>query len=210
MDSRNAVRSGAIALALAFGTLGFGQASAEGIKTQSDLRTAINLLLAEHVTLAADATGWAMMGINKNFEAAAGALDENSKALAGAIGLVYGKDAEDAFLPLWRTHIGFFVDYTTATIKQNAAGREKAVADLTGYAQDFGAFLSSANPNLPQEAVAELVGAHVMTLAAVVDAQANQNWVEAYQKERQAVAHMQMIGDALAGAIAKQFPDKFM
>ena len=151
-----------------------------------------------------------MMGHNRNFEAAAGALDENSKAIAGAVGLVYGQDAGDAFLPLWRKHIGFFVDYTTATIKQSPSGRKKAVDDLTAYAQDFGAFLNSANPNLPQEAVANLVNMHVGTLAAVVDAQANQDWVKAYQAQREAVMHMQMIGDALAGAIAQQFPDKFM
>jgi hypothetical protein len=193
-------------LSLAFGGFALGQAWAAEIKTESDLRAALNILLAEHVALAADATGWAMMGINKNFEAAAGALDENSKAIAGAVGLVYGKEAEEAFLPLWRTHIGFFVDYTMATIEQNPSGRQKAVDDLTSYAQDFGAFLNSANPDLPQEAVAELVGHHVTTLAAVVDAQANQDWPKAYQ----AVMHMQMIADALAGAIAKQFPDKFM
>ena len=207
MSPRNAIGASAgVALAVLFGA---APAAAEGM-TQSDLRTTLNLLLAEHVALAADATGWAMMGIDRNFEAAAGALDENSKALASAVGLVYGKEAEDAFLPLWRTHIGFFVDYTMATIKQQPDGRAKAVEDLTGYAQDFGAFLSSANPNLPQEAVADLVVSHVTTLAAVVDAQANQNWVEAYQKEREAIMHMQHIGDALADAIAKQFPDKFM
>jgi hypothetical protein len=201
------------ALAAVFGAVALGQAAAHDltdIKTQSDLRTALNLLLAEHVSLAADATGWAMMGHNRNFEAAAGALDENCKSIAGAIGLVYGSEAGDAFLPLWRKHIGFFVDYTTATIKHDMAGRKKAVDDLTAYAQDFGAFLNSANPNLPQQAVADLVTEHVATLTAVIDAQANQDWVKAYQAEREAVMHMQHIGDALSGAIAQQFPGKFM
>jgi hypothetical protein len=44
----------------------------------------------------------------------------------------------------------------------------------------------------------------------VIDAQANQDWVKAYQAEREAVMHMQHIGDALSGAIAQQFPGKFM
>lgn len=174
-----------------------------------DLRVVINKLLAEHVHLAAGATGWAMMGLNKNFKAAAAGLDENSVALAGAIGVVYGDGAKEAFLPLWRKHIGFFVDYTVATAKQNGAGRKKAVNNLLGYAEDFGAFLNSANPNLPKDAVAELVRGHVTTLAAVVDAQANQNWTEAYRLQRKAAGHMQMISDALANAIAKQFPEKF-
>jgi hypothetical protein len=203
---RRTVLGGMTALALAFAA---PAAQADHIKTGSDLRVAVNLLLAEHVNLAAAATGWAMMGMNKNFEAAAGALDANSVDLANAIGLVYGDGAKDAFLPLWRKHINFFVDYTTATVRQSAGGRKKAVDDLMQYAEDFGAFLNSANPNLPADAVAGLVREHVSTLAAVVDAQANQNWTEAYELQRKAAGHMQMISDALADAIVKQFPEKF-
>ncbi|GIX12652.1 MAG: hypothetical protein KatS3mg118_0611 [Paracoccaceae bacterium] len=127
----------------------------------------------------------------------------------GAIGLVYGDGAKEAFLPLWRRHIGFFVDYTTATIRQDAAGRRKAVDELMRYAEDFGAFLNAANPNLPVEAVAALVREHAVTLTAAIDAQANQDWPKAYELQRKAAAHMQMISDALAGAIVKQFPDRF-
>jgi len=35
--------------------------------------------------------------------------------------------------------------------------QDKAVNDLLAYTKDFGAFLSSANPNLPTDVVAELV-----------------------------------------------------
>jgi plastocyanin len=35
------------------------------------------------------------------------------------------------------------------------------------------------------------------------------DWLTAYGKLREAAAHMQMIADPLAGAIAKQFPEKF-
>jgi hypothetical protein len=216
MKVSNAIRTGLTALALgiaapAVTTVGFGGvALAHEESTACDLRVTLNKLLGEHVTLASSATGAALGGREDEFKAAAEALDWNSVAIADAIGSVYGKDAGDAFLPLWRTHIGFFVDYTMATAKMDMAGKEKAVADLTGYAQDFGAFLESANPNLPQAAVAELVGHHVTTLAAVVDAQAGMDWAKAYEAERTAYAHMQVISDALADAIAMQFPDKFM
>jgi len=216
MKIRHLLQSTMIAASLAFATpaavalVAPTPAYADHIKTESDLRTAVNLLLAEHVNLAAAATGWAMMQHDTQFKAAAAALDGNSVALSKAIGLVYGDDAEAALLPLWRKHIGFFVDYTTATIKQNASGRQAAVDDLLGYAKDFGAFLNSANPNLPADAVEKLVREHVTTLAAVVDAQANQNWSTAYTNQRKAAAHMQMIADALSSAVAKQFPDRFM
>ena len=80
----------------------------------SDLRTALNTTLAEHVYLAAAATAAALGGRGGEFKDAAGALDANSVALSQAIGSVYGDGAESAFLALWRKHIGFFVDYTTA------------------------------------------------------------------------------------------------
>jgi len=174
------------------------------------LRTALNALLSEHVILAAAATSAALDGRDAEFKAAAGALDANSVDLARAIGSVYGADAEQAFLPLWRRHIGFAVDYTVGVATKDAAKQQKAVADLLAYTQDFGAFLASANPNLPKSVVAELVKRHVVTLKAVIDAQATRDYARAYAAERAASAHMQMIADPLAQAIVKQFPDRFV
>jgi hypothetical protein len=175
----------------------------------ADLRSALNGLLQEHVTLAAAATNAALGGRQPEFQAAAGALDQNSQDLAKAIGSVYGQGAQDAFLPLWRKHIGWFVDYTVGVATKDKAKQDKAVNDLVGYTTDFGAFLNSANPNLPKDAVAGLVKTHVLTLKDVVDAQASGDQVKAFAALRKATAHMSMIGDPLAGAIVKQFPQKF-
>ncbi|WP_119391561.1 hypothetical protein [Taklimakanibacter lacteus] len=175
----------------------------------ANLRVALNQLLGEHATLAAAATQAALRGRKSEFDAAAGALDKNSQDLAGAIGSVYGKDAGDAFLPLWRKHIGFFVDYTLAKAAGSKKKQDKAVQDLLQYADDFGAFLNSATPALPKEAVAELVKTHIVSLKEVVDAQASRDYKLAFEKIRAASHHMQMIADPLADAIAAQFPDKF-
>ena len=122
---------------------------------------------------------------------------------------MYGDDAGTAFLALWRKHIGFFVDYTTGVAKKDKKAQDKAVQDLLGYASDFAAFLSSANPNLPAPVVTELVKGHVVGLKAAVDAQGQKDYATAYAKTQEAAAHMQMIADPLASAIAKQFPEKF-
>lgn len=175
----------------------------------ASLRTALNLTLREHVYLAASATEAALGGRSQEFTDAAGALDANSVQLSQAIGSVYGPDAETAFLALWRKHIGFFVDYTTAVAQKDKKGQEKAVKDLIGYASDFAAFLNSANPNLPTRVVTDLVKSHVVGLKAVVDAQATGDWTMAYAKLREAAAHMQMIADPLADGISQQFPEKF-
>jgi hypothetical protein len=178
-------------------------------KTAAELRTALTLLLNEHVILASQATGAALGGRTDEFNAAAAQLNTNSEAISGAVGLAYGDEAGKAFDGLWKKHIGFFVDYTKALGSGDKAAAQKSADDLTKYATDFAAFLSSANPNLPKDAVAELVKTHILTLKTVVDDQAAKDYPKAYTDLGAAVAHMHMIADPLSAAIAKQFPDKF-
>ena len=174
----------------------------------SDFRTALNLLLDEHVQITAIATGAALRGDDAGFKAGAATLDTNTVALGDAIGSVYGDAAKTTFLDLWRKHIGFFVNYTVATSKGDKAGQDKAVADLDGYRKDFDAFLSGANPNLPKGAVADLLVPHVTGIAAFVNAQ-NAKDPTQYDKIETAASHSQKIADPLAEAIVKQFPAKF-
>jgi hypothetical protein len=183
--------------------------SKESATSAADLRVGLNSLLGEHMLIAAVATSHVLGGREVPFKGAVGGLDANSVDIAKAIGSVYGLDAEKAFLPLWQKHIGFVVDYTTGVATKDKAKQDKAVTDLILYADDFGAFLNSANPKLPKSAVAELVKGHILTLKVVIDAQAAGDWPKAYAAIRSAYGHMHMIGDPLAGAIAKQFPQKF-
>jgi hypothetical protein len=192
---------------------GMAQASSPNGATSAtkaaELRASLNYLMGEHILLASSATGAALAGREAQFKAAAAALDGNSVDIAKAIGSVYGQGAQDAFLPLWRRHIGFAVDYTVGVATKDTAKQDKAVTDLVQYTQDFGAFLASANPNLPKDAVADLVKKHVLTLKDVIDAQAAGDQPKAFAATRTAYAHMGMIADPLAGAIVKQFPDRF-
>ena len=177
--------------------------------TAPELKIALNNLLSEHVWLASAATGAALQGRKGDFDAAASTLDANSVEISKAIGMVYGPGAETAFLALWRKHIGMVVDYTTGLATKNKAKQDKAVSDLVAYTQEFGAFLSGANPNLTKDAVAGLVKEHVLTLKAVIDAQAAKDPAKAYAAMRAAAGHMSMIANPLADAIVKQFPSKF-
>ena len=175
----------------------------------AELRASLNYLMGEHILLASSATGAGLAGRDAQFKAAAAALDANSVDISKAIGSVYGQGAGDAFLPLWRRHIGFVVDYTVGVATKDKPKQDKAVTDLVQYTQDFGAFLASANPNLPKDVVAGLVKTHVLTLKDVIDAQAAGDQSKAFMATRTAYAHMGMIADPLAGAIVKQFPDRF-
>ncbi|MBW3591503.1 MAG: copper amine oxidase, partial [Actinobacteria bacterium] len=176
----------------------------------SQLRSGLTSQLQEHVYLAGIAvnTG-ANAGLDSaEFEAAAGALDENSVALSEAITSVYGEDAGQQFLELWRKHIGFFVDYTEGKATDDARKAREAKRNLDGYREDFGAFLESANPNLPKEAVVEELQPHVQTLFAAIDAVVAGD-ASAFSKLREAAQVMPNTAKTLAGGIAAQMPDEY-
>jgi hypothetical protein len=186
-----------------------GGATASAELAAEDLKWTLNTLLQEHVFFAGAAVNEALQGNTAGFEAAAAALDENSVALSGAVGLVYGDSAGEAFLGLWRSHIGMFVDYTTGLATGDQAQAGQAVEDLVGYANDFAVFLNGANPNLPVEVVEQLVLEHVLTTKGAVDALADGDAEAGFAALREAMGHMSGIADPLSGAIAAQFPDRF-
>lgn len=173
-----------------------------------DLRVALDDLFTEHVDLALTATRSGYDG-RADFNAAAKSLDNNSINISKAVGSVYGAEAEANFLRIWRSHIGFFVDYTVASKKQDKAGQDKAVRDLGGYQQDFAQFFSDANPNLPKAAVLTAVTQHVTQLKGAVDAYTVADYTKAYALQNEARTHMSMTANTIAGAIVTQFPDKF-
>ncbi len=176
----------------------------------ADLRADLTHLLGDHEYLAGITVVQAVSTgpDSPQTEAAAGALDANSKALADAVGSVYGKEAGATFLELWRKHIGFFVSYTVGGVTGDKAAQAKARADLDGYRNDFGAFLASANPNLTKDAIAQALVPHVDSTFAAIDAVVAKD-LSAFDKLRQAASNLPPVAKLLAGAIAQQFPEKF-
>ena len=171
----------------------------------ANLRVTLDRLLGEHAALAMNATNLGYSG-SKSFPAAAKSLDRNSVELSKAIGSIYGAKAANTFLNgkfQWRAHIGFFVDYTVALAKKDKAGQTKAVANLTRYTKEHGAFLATAT-GLPKLAVQNDLLGHVLELKNQLDAYAKGDYTKSTALYRQAYHHMFMTGDLLAGAIAKQ------
>lgn len=172
------------------------------------LRVLLNGLEQEHVALAAAATRAGFDG-TASFKPAATSLDSNSKDLAAAVASIYGQEAGDKFYQIWNSHIGFFVDYTVAAKKGDKAGMDKAVENLNGYVDAISTFFSNANPNLPKQAVATLVGEHVGLLKAAVDKYGAGDIDGSYAQERAARTQIGTIADAISAAIVKQSPDNF-
>lgn len=171
-------------------------------------RVALNNALREHVSLGATTLRAAFDG-SPNTEALLGTLDENSVEVAGLVGSVYGEDAEQQFLGLWRSHIDFFANYTTAAKAGDQAGMDQALENLAGYSQDASAFFAQANPNLPADAVMPLLKEHRDLVIKAVNAYGAGDRAGSYAAEQEARDQVGQIADALAVGIVKQSPDKF-
>ena len=105
-------------------------------------------------------------------------------------------------------HWGAVKALTDVRHAKDDAAADKAMGELTGNAGEIAKFLADANPNLPEDTVRGLLLAH----GAHHDQQIRQVMGGDTQGEAATwtamQAHMDSIADALAAAIAKQFPDK--
>lgn len=191
-------------------TTSTAQSAAPSTTTKAaNLRVLLNNLEAEHVSLASAAVR-DNYDASSVFPASAVALSKNTDALSAAIGSVYGDQAATKFKQIWTSHIGFFVDYSTAAKKKDQAGKDKAVQNLNGYVDAIASFLSNANPNLPKSAVASLVSEHVTLLKQAVDTYATGDNNGSYAAQSEARTQItSKIADTLAGAIVKQKPASF-
>jgi hypothetical protein len=144
-----------------------------------------------------------------NTQAAKAAEDQvvaNAKQIAGAIEPFYGKAASDKLFGQLAGHYGAIKEYLVAKDK---AGQDAAWKKLGANAEEIAKFLSSANPNLPIDTLRGLLiahGGHHVQQITQLRAKDYTGEAQTWESMKQ---HMYVIADALAGAIAKQFPAKF-
>ena len=170
----------------------------------AELRAALSGLLQEHVYLAGYAVdaAYSFGPDSAEFELAAEALDTNSVELADVIGEAGDDDDREAFLSLWRDHIGFFIDYALAAAADDDDGRQDALDDLDGYTDAAGGFFEEiSDGELPAEAVTDSLDGHIDTLAAAIDAFAAGD-PNAFDDLKAAADHVVGGGTVLAGGFA--------
>ncbi len=147
-----------------------------------------------------------------NEKAAAAAEKEvvaNAKQIAGAIEPYYGKGASEKLFGLLAGHYGAVKQYLEATAAGSKSRQDAAVESLTGNATEIAKFLSGANPNLPFDTLNGLLLAHGGHHVQEIQQLRAKRYAEEAQTWEAMKSHMYVIADALAGALAKQFPAKF-
>ncbi|MGH8216627.1 MAG: hypothetical protein ACREPZ_13175 [Rhodanobacteraceae bacterium] len=173
------------------------------------LHAAMRSLLHGHIVATRDYALAVHAGNQTKAHAAANAAVANAKQIAGAVGSFYGQAAGDQFLKLLAGHWGGVKDLTDTTHAGNKAGEQKAMQDLATNGTQIAKFLSGANPNLPEQTVKGLWMMHVNDHKnQIEEMMSNAPAAEQAQTWDHMQKHMDTIADALAGAIAKQFPNK--
>lgn len=133
----------------------------------------------------------------------------NAKAIAASIEPFYGKAASEKLFGLLTGHYGAIKQHLEATAAGSKDKQEAAVKSLTSNATEIAKFLSGANPNLPFDTLNGLLLAHGGHHIQQNQQLKNKQYAQEAQTWEAMKNHMYVIADALAGAIAKQFPAKF-
>ena len=175
----------------------------------AELRIALDTVLTEHAFLAVETMRKGVDGA-EDFDQASAALLANADDLSAAVGSVYGEEGAAQFDEIWKSHIGYFVDYVTATAEDNQEGKDQALAELEDYKVEQSAFFDTATGGLlPAAAVQEGLDVHVDQLILAFDAYATGDFETAYSLERESIHHMSMFAESLSITITDQFPEKF-
>jgi hypothetical protein len=172
------------------------------------LHAAMRALWHGHIVHAREYALATHSGSGADAKQAADAVVANARQISDAVAGFYGKAGGDRLMQLLAGHWGAVKAMTDTQAHHDAAGQRKAMGDLTANAGEIAKFLAGANPNLPADTVRGLMLAHgahharqiSQIMAGDMNAEA-QTWTAMQQ-------HMDGVADALAGAIAKQFPAK--
>lgn len=133
----------------------------------------------------------------------------NARAIAASIEPYYGKPASDKLFGLLAGHYGAVKQFLEAAVAGSQAGQDAAVKALTGNAAEIARFLSGANPNLSFDTLNGLLLAHGGHHIQEIQQLMNRQYAQEAQTWEAMKQHMFVIADALAGAIARQFPARF-
>ena len=174
----------------------------------AQLRVDLDRLLAEHAFLTIEQMRSGLAG-SADFAAAATAVEANSVDVTAAIASVYGPSAADPFGDIWRSHIGYLVDYAVALRAGNETAQQAARSGLATYRMNLRTFLTDANPGIDLSGIAEALDMHTAQLLEFIETEAELDHEGAYALEREAYPHMFHVGDALAKVIANSFPDRY-
>jgi hypothetical protein len=140
---------------------------------------------------------------------AARRLMKNQEDIGNAIVPYYGKEAGERLTALLKEHISIAVELIEAAKSGDQAKFESANKQWSRNGADIAAFLSGANSNWPEKALAEGMNMHLRTTTEEAVARLNKDYVKDVAAFDAVFDHILGMSDVLAAGIIQQFPEKF-
>ncbi|MNO65257.1 hypothetical protein D3C76_560050 [compost metagenome] len=172
-------------------------------------RLALRDLWVEHIFWIRNYAVANQLGDKAQADTAAKEVVANATSIANSLTPLYGQPAADQLLKLLAGHWGAIKAYSDAAVAKNDAKKKAATNDLVSNAKEIASFLSGANPYLPKDTLVNLLSAHGGHHVSQIDQLAAKDYAGEAKTWHAMREHILMIADALAGALVKQFPDKF-
>jgi hypothetical protein len=130
------------------------------------------------------------------------ALDGNTRELTGAIDTLFGAPAARQFQTIWADHVDQLMTYTSATVADDAAARERSRAALVSFERSMAAFLSTGTQGRLGAAALTKVFADIDRMVlAEIDAYAAQSYRQAHDLTGRLYSDMFTVSGQLAGAV---------
>jgi hypothetical protein len=159
-------------------------------------------LLGQHSILAADLMRSRIRGDDSFVQAADAALGQNTDAMTGLIGQLFGAATATQFGPMWSEHVVELVAYAAAVADQDADALAHAREELIEYEEELADFFAGASHGrLPRAAARDAVLMHVTHLTQQADAYAAGDHAAADRLYRQSFQHTYDLGLTLAEAL---------
>lgn len=182
--------------------------SGKAIVAPTELQLALRDLWSGHVFWVRSVVIASHYEDNAGVEAAEAKVVENARSIADAITPFYGNEASDRLFELLAGHYDAVKNYMLAGFDENAERKEGASKELAANADEIAVFLDAANPYLAKDAVLPLLIAHGGHHMQQIEAVHRSDFEQEAVVWDAMLGHVYRIADAMADALARQFPDK--
>lgn len=139
----------------------------------------------------------------------AGRLLQNQADIGNAVADFYGEEAGAALTELLRGHILTAADLVAAAKSGDQDAVAKASEAWYVNANEISAFLATANPAWPEDALMEMMKMHLDQTLVEATAQLTGDYSAGIASYDEIVTHIHAMADALSSGIIAQFPDRF-
>jgi hemoglobin-like flavoprotein len=187
-----------------------GAANPNAKTPASDLRATLSQLLSTHFEYQALTTLREYQG-TMDADTAKEMLEENADEMTAAVKSIYGQAGADQFADIFSSQYDDSADLGTAVKNGNTTQEAQVKQDLLqDFPAELGNFLGKATGgNLPAATATGVLSAHEKDVQDFFYSYIRGDYDAAYNYFNTGFKRMSDIGSALAGAIVKQFPDKF-